>query len=211
MRKLLLIAVLTGYQFCFGQTTEEWTQQKKKQIEYLLKQIAANKVYIDRLEKGYNIARNGLQVIQHIKKGDLDLHADFFASLKNVNPHLKLWARVKDIIASQVRIIQLTRETITDIKLGRQFTDDEVNYCSGVFDNLLEECLKNIDELVMILTDGDFEMKDDERMQRIGQFYSDMQDKYSFASSFSNETGTLSAQRISEQADINLSRKINGY
>lgn len=198
--------------FCsiYAQTSEEWTQQKKTQIKYLLQQIAANKVYIDYLEKGYSIARSGLQTIQNIKKGDFNLHFNYFDSLKKVNPRIKNWAKVADIIAYQLRIIKNTKQTIKDIHEAGQFTDDEMDYCKMVFGNLMEECLKNIDELVTIITDGDLEMKDDERMKRIDKLYADMQDKYSFTSSFSNEMGILSAQRLSEQVEINMSKKING-
>lgn len=182
-------------------------QQKKNQIKRLLEQIAANKVYIDYLEKGYKIAHDGLQTIQKIKKGDFNLHFNFFDSLNKVNPKIKNWARVADIIAYQIRIIKRTKQTIQEIRKANQFTDDELDYCKKVFDNLLDECLKNIDELVMIITDGKVEMKDDERIKRIDRLYVDMQDKYSFTSGFSNEMGILSAQRLSEQMEINLSKK----
>jgi len=48
-------------------------------------------------------------------------------------------------------------------------------------------------------------------MKRIERLYADMQDKYSFTSSFSNEMGILSAQRLSEHVGINMSKKINGF
>ena len=203
MKKIFLIISFLSCLFCCP------AQQKEKQIKRMLEQIAANKVYIDYLEKGYNIARNGLQTIQNIKKGDFNLHFNFFDSLKKVNPKIRTWAKVADIIAYQIRIIKDTKQTIKDIKEAHQFTDNELDYCDAVFDNLLEECVKNIDDLVTIITDGEVEMKDDERMKRIDRLYADMQDKYSFTSSFSNEMGILSAERLSEQVEINMSKRIN--
>jgi hypothetical protein len=210
MRKLCLVLPLFIYHFSFSQTLEEWTEQKKTQIKYLLQQIAANKVYIDYIEKGYKIAHSGLQTIHDIKKGDFNLHFGFLDSLKKINPAIKNWAKVADIIAYQLRIIKNAKQTIKDIREAGQFTDDELDYCKIVFDNLLEECLKNIDELIMVTTDGLLTMKDDERMKRIDKLYVDMQDKYVFTSSFSNEMSILSAQRLSEQTEIILSKKING-
>jgi hypothetical protein len=206
---LALSLIITG--ICsFAQTSEEWTQQKKTQIKYLLQQIAANEVYVQYLEKGYKIAHNGLQTIRDVKKGDFNLHFNFFDSLKKVNPNIKNFAKVAEIIALQLRIIKNTKQTIQDIKETGQFTEEELDYCKSVFDNLLTECIKNIDELVMVITDGKLSMTDDERIGRIDKLYADMQDKYAFTSSFSEETGILSAQRLSEQSEINLSKKING-
>ena len=209
MKSLVIILLLSKAFFSFGQTTQEWTEQKKTQIKYLLQQIAANKVYIDYLEKGYQIVHTGLQTMHDIKKGDFNLHFGFLDSLKKVNPAIKIWTKIADIIACQLRIIKNAKQTIKDIREAGQFTDDELDYCKTVFDNLMEECLKNIDELIMITTDGLLTMKDDERMKRIDKLYADMQDKYAFTCSFSNEMGILSAQRISDEADIKTSAIIN--
>src|SRR5258706_12690912 len=99
MKALFIILLSAKTFFSFGQTTEEWTEQKKTQIKYLLQQIAANKIYIDYLEKGYQIAHGGLQTIQNIKKGDFNLHIGFLDSLKKINPAIKNWAKIADIIA----------------------------------------------------------------------------------------------------------------
>ncbi len=53
-------------------------------------------------------------------------------------------------------------------------------------------------------------MKDDERLKRIDALYNDMQDKYTFVQSFSNEAKLLATSRISEQNDIQTSRALNG-
>ena len=176
----------------------------------MLEQIAANKVYIEYLEKGYNIARDGLHTIRDIKGGDFNLHLDYFNSLRGVNPKVKVWAKVTQIISYQVRILSDTRKTLHDVREAHQFTGQELDYCKNVFDNLLNECVKNIDELLMVVTDNKTEMKDDERIQRIDKLYEDMQDKYSFTSSFSSEMGMLSMQRLTEQVDINYLKKLNG-
>ncbi len=204
MKRALIIVMLVSCQMSFA-------QQKKKQIQRLLEQIAANQVYIGYLEKGYGIVRDGLYTIRDIKNGDFNLHFSYFDSLKKVNPKIKRWGKVADIIACQVRIIRDTKQTIKDMREAQQFTHVEMDYCKKVFDNLLDECVKNLDELVFLVTDGSIALKDDERMKRIDQLYSVMLDKYSFTSSFSTEMGILSVQRLTEQVDINYSKKINGY
>jgi hypothetical protein len=184
--------------------------QKQKQFKLMMEQIAANKVYLEYLEKGYEIARDGLHTIRDIKHGDFNLHLDHFNSLKEVNPRIRNWTKVARIISFQVRIITDTRKTLNDIRGAHQFTNGELDYCKNVFDNLMNECLKNIDELLIVITDGKTEMTDDERVERIDRLYSDMQDKYSFTSFFSSEMGMLSMQRLTEQVEINYSKRING-
>ena len=210
MKIYILILSLVFSILANAQTLAEWTQQKKTQIQYLLDQIAANKVSIDYLEKGYEIAKTGLNTIQNIKKGDFNLHLDFFGSLEIVNPKIKTYTRVADIIAYQVRIVKNISTTIKNLKESGQFNTNELDYSKAVFENLLDECVKNVDELYIVITSGALQMTDDERIKRIDQLYTDMLDKYSFSQSFSEERSILAMQRLGEQLEIKFSKQLNG-
>jgi hypothetical protein len=122
-RYLILVTLAVNVHVVFGQTTEEWTAQDKTQIEYLLQQIAAQKVYLDYLEKGYGIAKSGLHAIRDIKKGDFNLHSDYFNALREVNPEIKSSPKVGDIIFLQLRIIKEAKATIQKVRQSGQFTD----------------------------------------------------------------------------------------
>ncbi|MFM9910313.1 MAG: hypothetical protein ACKVOW_13240 [Chitinophagaceae bacterium] len=207
---ILSFVLFVIYNNVYSQTTEEWTQQKKTQKKYLLQQIAALHTYIGYAKRGYNIASKGINTVSNIKNGDFNLHRDFFGSLKNINPKIKKYARLADLLAYQYRIIKKTKQVITAIQQTSQLNTDEIDYCKKVFDNLLDECVKTISEVITVLTPNEFTMKDDERMKRIDKIYFDMQDKYAFCSSFSDEMGVLVAQRMAEQYEINRSKILNG-
>ena len=193
-----------------AQTWDEWFRQKKTQKKYLLQQIAALKVYIDYAKKGYDIASKGLNTIRRIKDGDFNLHRDFFGSLSLVNPTIKRYKKVADIIALQVRIVKNAKQTMEGVREGGQFTADEISYCTNVYSGLLEDCLDGINELFLVITSGELEMKDDERIRRIDRLYSDMQNKYSFSEDFGNSMGVLAVQRVNERAEIDYSTILNG-
>lgn len=211
MKKIIVLS--TGIVICLAchsQTTEEWTQQKSTQKKYLLQQIAALHTYINYAKKGYSIVNKGITTVKNIKKGDFNLHRDFFTHLKNVNPKISRYVKVADIIAYQFRIIKQTKEAANGVKATQQFAPEEIDYCVSVFNNLLTECGKTIDELILIITDGQLEMKDDERLIRIDELYTDMQYKYAFSSSFCEDVGLLTMQRLNEQVQINYSKILNG-
>lgn len=209
MKNIFLIFLLLP-QLLFAQTTDEWLNQKKTQEKYLKQQITALQVYIGYAKTGYKIVNKGITTIQNIKKGDFNLHRDFISSFSKVNPKIKGYAKVADIIAYQIRIIKSTKEMFLGAREAGQFTANEMNYCSLVIDNLLNSSLDNIEELLMIITSGELSMKDDERIKRIDTLYTDMQDKYSFVSSFSEEMGLLTVQRMRELHDVDISKKLNG-
>lgn len=209
MRRIwILLLLLVVYACANAQTWEEWTQQKKTKIKRLMEQIAANQVYIEYAQKGYKIVSGGLHTIRDIKNGDFRLHLGFVDSLKVVNSNIKNRARVAEIIASQFRIVKLGKQALGFIRESHQFTTDELDYCNKVIDNLLEECLKNIDELILVITSGELSMNDHERIERIAKLNFDMQEKLAFTASFSNEMSVLAIQRLTEQTEIEYSKKI---
>lgn len=193
-----------------AQTWSEWFRQKKTQKKYLLQQIAALKVYIDYAQKGYQIAADGVQSIRDIKRGDFNLHDNFFKSLYQVNPAIKKYAKVADILLCQLKIISSGKETLKDVSVSKHFTPEEMEYCKTVFEFLFGECTKSVDELITVITAGEMQMKDDERLKRIDKIYLEMQNKYAFCASFGEEMGLLNVQRAGEELEINRSEILNG-
>lgn len=72
-----------------------------------------------------------------------------------------------------------------------------------VYSNLFNLSLKNLDDLLVIITSSKLRMSDDERLAAIDKIYADMQDKLLFLRSFNSNTSVLSLQRERESRDIN--------
>lgn len=209
MKKGLFVFLLMGlFQFGHAQTFEEWTQQKKKQIEYMVQQIVALQVYIGYVQKGYKIVDQGLTTIGKIKNGDFNLHRDFFDALKDVNPRIRNSAQVADIIALQVSIIRMQKKNIEPVKKSDQLTIKEQDYIIRVYMRLLEQTADNIEELTKLLTANNYSLSDDERIKRIGLLHTDMQDKYGFVKWFTDQTNMLIGGRKNERRDAGIGRSL---
>jgi len=207
---ILLLFVLVMSNISFSQTAAEWTQQKKTQRKYLLQQIVALQTYLGFVKKGYDIAHKAISTVQNIKNGEWNLHKDFFGSLSVVNPAIKKYAKVADIIAMQVRMVKQVRSLIQESRNRGLLNLEEIDYVVKACDHLLSECLKNTEELIMIITSGELQMKDEERIKRIETIYTAMQDKSVFFQSFGNSITMLSNQRIYEKLEVEVSEKLNG-
>lgn len=193
-----------------AQTWDEWFKQKKTQKKYLVKQIALLRVYLGYLKKGYEIADKGLTTIHNIKNGDFNLHRDFFGSLKNVNPHIKNSAKVADIIAFQVYIIQNIKRVNNFCKNNEYFTPEEIRYVAAVYSNMLFLCDASISELLTIIRSNETEMKDDERLVRIDKLYDDMLDKHAFVQSFDSDVRLIARERERETRAVEMMHKQYG-
>lgn len=211
MRKLTGLMLFVF--MCFGlqaQTWDEWFKQRKTQRKYLAQQIAALQFYLGYLEKGYEIASAGLNAINSIKSGDFNLHNGFFNSLTWVKPSIRNSAAVVEIVIMQRQIVKRGKLAVTVAKETNQFTSAELSQMKLVVDRLLEDCAGTLEKLVMVITSGELEMKDDERIRRIDGLRAGMESKYRFCRSFADDINQLAMQRMTEQREVNRSKRIFG-
>ncbi len=170
---------------------------QSKQSKTMLEQIAALQGYIQTAEKGYKIVSDGVHTINGIKNGEFNLHSIFFTSLQKVNPAIKHRAMVAEIIALQIAIVQQCKRIA-----------QPSSYTNSVCNNLINESLKDIDALMLVITDGKVGMTDDERIACISKIHTAMNDKYMFSQSFVNRANTLGVQQQQALNDINVLKQL---
>ncbi len=167
-------------------------------IQAMIKQIAKLEIYIIDLEKGYSIAKKGLTTIGEIRNGEFNLHSIFFSSLQSVNTSVARYSKIAEIISDQLAIVSNFKTLIKNLNNSGRLTTNEMNYIGSIYSNMSNECTKNLNELITVITDGKLEMTDDERIKRIDIVWSDMNDKYAFTQSFVRDSGYLNNARNSE-------------
>jgi hypothetical protein len=207
---LSFIIVVLGYGASTAQTIDEWIKQKETQKKYLIQQIAAFKLYSGHVQNGYLTARKGLRTISNIKNGDFNLHKDFIGSFQRINPVIGKYAKVADIIAVQAKVIQVYKSASKQVKTNSLYSPSEISYINEVYTNLINNCARDIDDLISIVTVNGSEMKDDERLKRVDAIYVSVQDKYAFSKSFKEEVEVLAIQRMKQKNDVEKSRKLYG-
>jgi len=183
--------------------------QKKTQRKYLIQQNALLRTYLKFLKKGYEIVDKGLSVIGDIKDAAFTRDADYFNSLRQVNPVVKNSPKVGDIFLYQQAIISGFQQLRTDCSNSHEFTRDEIDYIDSVYANMLTACSISVDELTLVTTAGVAEMKDDQRLLRLDKIHADMQDKYAFTLDFINSTQLLALQRAKERTQIESLLKLH--
>lgn len=168
---------------------------QNKTIKLYLQQIAANKVYIEYLQKGYKIARKGLNLIGDIKNGHFGLDKNFFSVLDNVNPKIRDYAKVAGIINLNFQIVKRYKEVNNQIRSTKFLTEQEIVYARKVLASVLDDCNGLMDELIGTVKNSSLKMSDDERLKRIDVLYSEMQGNFKFVVGFSNEISIMKVQR----------------
>lgn len=194
----LCLAVLFFSFSVHAQTFGEFFNQKKTQKRYLMEQIAALQVYLGYAKKGYELVGSGLQAVRDISNGEFGLHHAFISSLKKVSPFVRNNAKVAEIMACQLGVMRAFNIRDKDmLPVSSQL------YVLEVKDHLLDECFKDLEELLLVVTSGKVEMSDAHRLERLHKIYVSMMDKYAFAEDFSAQVKLLVVGGLKEQESIN--------
>ena len=184
-----------GFIFCFSFV------HAQADLKAMLKQIAKLEIYIQDVEKGYKIAQAGLTTINEFKHAEFNLHNLFFSSLKSVNPKVLKYERIAEIIADQISIIHQFK---TLSKINIPLTALEIGYIARVYDHISAGCEKDLNALISVLTNGELEMNDQERIHRIDGIYLDMKEKTAFTTSFSSKTNRICLERTGQENETNI-------
>lgn len=201
---LITLACLVSTVKSFGQVQEiqqlllNW--EKLEQLEKIL----------DNMYNGYKILDKGYNTIRDISKGNYTIHQLFIDGLMAVNPTIRNYKRIPFIIEYQKLLLEEYKRAYGRFKKDPNFKADELEYLASVYKFLFDASLRNIDDLMTIITATKLSMSDDERMQAIDRIFFDMEDKVIFLRSFNSSTQMLAIQRARSRNDVTTMRQLYG-
>ncbi len=202
MKKIWIVSALIAVVAVINTTPAKAQAKEIAQLALNIEKLAQFKQILSDLKKGYEILSGGYNTIKNISEGNFKLHKVFLDGLLEVNPAIKKYRRVADIVDYQVRIVKECKTAFNRFKENDWFNPEEINYISKVYNNLFNLSLKNLDDLFTVITVSDLRMSDDERLAAIDKIYLDMQDKLQFLRSFNSSTSVLALQRAKEKQDL---------
>ncbi|HEY4064124.1 MAG TPA: hypothetical protein VGM30_19595 [Puia sp.] len=169
-----------------AQTFSEWFRQNSTRLEYYAKQIVAWQVSIREMEKGSGIADAGLALIGTGKQGEYDAHNGYYTSLRAVNPALRKMADIDRIATLQILIVGRFGDALGRYRRDGLLGTDQLTYIGNVYNTVLQAGLRDVETLTELLTAGDWQVTDDQRMARIIELRTAMEDRYAFTLAFTD-------------------------
>ncbi len=168
-----------------------WLQNAQKTLENKMSQFKLNEIkdWVEKQRKIYD---------------------DYFQELRKVNAALAYYSRVKDIILRQGQIIQEYKSAWALFRQDKNFTPEELDYIYNIYTSMLDESLKNIDRLFLVVNAFATQMADAKRLEIINNVSDNMELQYVDLKDFNNQNKMLSLQRAVEKGEIEYARRLYG-
>jgi hypothetical protein len=139
-----------------------------------------------------------------------DLYQQYFDELAQVKTIISYYKRIREITEKQATMMTAYKHAWSLIQQDKHFTPSELDYISRVYSGLLDESVKNLDQVSLIIQSFTTKMSDAKRMELINAAADRVEENYSNLLQFNNENAMLSLQRAKGQNEVQLTKALYG-
>jgi hypothetical protein len=168
-----------------------WLQNAQKTLENKMSQLKLNEIR---------------DWVQKQKK----LYEDYFQELWKVKSAIANYKRVKDIIEQQLAMVNEYKGAWNLFRQDKNFTAEELEYMLTIYTGMMDESLKNIDQLFLVVNAYATQMTDAKRLEIINTVADNIQTQYFDLKEFNTQNKMLSLQRASELGEIEYVKRLYG-
>ena len=190
-----------------------WAQTVADDIQQLLldvQKLAQLKQILSAMYSEYTMLQQGYEQIKGLSQGTFSLHEAFLDGLLVVNPAVSSYPKVADIITKEASLIGDYQAASGYFRGSGTFTPQELDGFSTNYGIFLQRGAKDVDELTMVMTDGQLRMSDAERLSAIDRIDADMTRQLSLMHSFNNMVALQAAQRAQVGSEVGTVRGLYG-
>ena len=139
-----------------------------------------------------------------------DLYGDYFNELWQVKDAIQYYHKIEEITEKQVRLVSEFESAYNLFKQDDHFSADEIEYMGKVYTGIIDESLKNLDQLFLVINSFTTQMTDEKRMQIINDAGNAIDENYDDLKSFNNQNMVLSLQRSKDLNEVNVVKLLYG-
>lgn len=138
------------------------------------------------------------------------LFKEYYDELWKVKNLLSAYQRIRQIMAKQVRIVDEYKRAWNLVRQDKNFTEAEINYIYSVYKGILDESVRNLDEILLIINSFKTQMTDAQRLAIITKAADRIEQNYIDLLEFNMNTYQISINRAKSQYEVDRLRKLYG-
>lgn len=138
------------------------------------------------------------------------LYADYFDELWRIKTAISYYHRIKDVVEKQKQLVKEYQRARALVQQDRNFTADEIDHMLKVYGGILNESIKNLDQLFMVATAFATQMSDARRLEIINAAADNIEQNLTDLRQFNAQNMVISIQRAKDGNEIEVTKKLYG-
>jgi hypothetical protein len=183
-----------------------------KAVDLKIQRLQNKTIWLQNAQKTLENKMSKLKLteISDWSKKQKELYAKYFDELWKVKNAISSYQAVRDIIKKQVQLVQEYSKAFNLSKQDKNFTVDELNYMQKVYTGILDESIKNIDQIQLVINAFATQMTDAKRLEIIHAAGNNIEQNITDLRQFNQQNIIISLQRSKEKNDIDVVKKLYG-
>lgn len=183
-----------------------------KAIDLRIQKLQNKTIWLQNAQKKLEntLSKIKLDEISDWTKKQKDLYKNYYDELMKVKSIITYYQRIRDINQKQVRLVDEYERAWSLFQQDNHFNVDELVYMQKVYSGILNESIKNIDQIFLILDSFSTQMSDAKRLQIINAAADHIDANYDDLMLFNRQNVLLSLQRAKTKNDVDAVKKFYG-
>ncbi|HTN05136.1 conjugal transfer protein TraI [Agriterribacter sp.] len=139
-----------------------------------------------------------------------NLYKDYFDELKKVKSLIAYYQRIKSITEKQLRLVETYKRGFALFKRDKHFSVREIQYMGQVYTGIINESLKNLDQIFLVINSFSTQMTDAKRLEIINAAADRIDQNFTDLQQFNTQNQLLSLQRAKDLREIEIVKALYG-
>jgi uncharacterized membrane protein YgaE (UPF0421/DUF939 family) len=138
------------------------------------------------------------------------LYEQYYDELWKVKNTLAAYQRIRQIMDKQIRIVDEYKRAWNLVRQDNHFTESEIDYMYRMYKGILNESIRNLDQILLVINSFKTQMTDAQRLAIISQAGDRIEQNFIDLLEFNMNTYQISLSRAKTQFEIDRVKKLYG-
>jgi hypothetical protein len=183
-----------------------------KAVDLKIQRLQNRTIWLQNAQKTLENALSKLKLeeISDWTEKQKEQYRKYYEELAQVKAVISYYQRIRDITKKQLQLVNEYNRAWAMIRQDSHFTANEILYMEKVYSGILDESVKNIDQISLIIKSFTTKMSDAKRLELINNAADQVDVNYSDLIEFNRQNALLSLQRAKTETEVQAVKKLYG-
>jgi hypothetical protein len=189
---------------------QEGVKKVIKAVDLMIQRLQNKTIWLQNAQKVLENKLNELKLteIAEWTEKHRKLYQDYYEELWKVKNTIAMYQRVRQVMEKQVRIVDEYKRCWNIVQNDEHFNKQELQYMYKVYSGIMEESVKNLDQILIVINSFKTQMSDGKRLEIIEQAAEEIDQNYFDLKDFNTQNMLLSINRAKDASEIEIVKQL---
>lgn len=199
-------------QIVVSQVLQETVGRVIRAIDLEVQRMQNKTIWLQNAQKALEnqLSKLKLNEISDWSQKQKDLYSGYYNELWQVKSVIAYYERIKDMTEKQAALVSQYNHAWGLLRSDKHFSANELKDIQSVYSGILQESVKNLDEILVVINSFKTQMSDAKRLELVKQAADRVDTNCSDLKQFNNQNYVLSIQRAKDADEVETLKRYYG-